>query len=170
MLYILYPFTHLLCWLIYFSSLYDIVSSVVRVRSAGTWHRGGMTGSGTLKCQDGRFYRGDFVNSERHGQGENYLCCYILRTSGQITTIQYLLSIRTLGYYYYLREGDEGDADRFYSGGRGSLYRIMEYEGAWVHGAREGLGKVTWVNRDTIEGPFRGGHPHGVCLYTYKRR
>ncbi len=55
-----------------------------------------------------------------------------------------------------------GDADRLLIGGQDSLYRIKEYDGSWVDGVREGLGIVTYVNNDKIEGGFVHGQPHGL--------
>ena len=108
-------------------------------RYTGSWVRGGMEGKGIFTCMDGRTYNGEFKNSKRHG----------------------------FGTQMYLQEGEDGDADAYYFGGRGSLYKIREYVGQWEDGIRNGSGKITYVTYDTIEGNFKGGQPHGVVLYTY---
>ena len=44
---------------------------------------------------------------------------------------------------------------------------MKEYDGLWEDGEREGLGMLTYVNNDKIEGGFRRGQPHGVVQYHF---
>jgi hypothetical protein len=48
------------------------------------------------------------------------------------------------------------------------LYRFQLYEGQWNHDEKEGQGIATYVNGDTIEGPFVKGQPHGILLYRFR--
>ena len=44
---------------------------------------------------------------------------------------------------------------------------MKEYDGMWEDGVREGLGMLTYINNDKIEGGFRCGQPHGVVQYHF---
>ena len=74
------------------------------------------------------------------------------------------------GTQHYLRDGEEGEVSRLYIGGIDSLYRMRSYHGSWVDGVREGVGVMTYINGDAIEGPFRKGQPHGKVLYRFAQQ
>jgi hypothetical protein len=67
----------------------------------------------------------------------------------------------------YLREGEAGDPQRYFIGGVGSLYRFKHYSGEWKYDEKDGEGKGTYVNGESVEGNFRKGRPHGILLYRY---
>jgi hypothetical protein len=71
------------------------------------------------------------------------------------------------GYYYYLREGDVGDPERYFIGGNDSLYRVKEYTGTWEDNEKHGSGILTYVNGDKLEGLFYHGQPHGLVQYQF---
>jgi hypothetical protein len=73
----------------------------------------------------------------------------------------------TQGSQSYLLEGESGDPDRLFIGGIDSLYRFKHYEGQWNNDEKEGQGKATYVNGDSIEGEFHRGQPHGILLYRF---
>ena len=41
----------------------------------------------------------------------------------------------------------------------------MKYEGEWYDNEKYGHGKLTYVNGDTIMGPFVHGQPHGLVEF-----
>lgn len=71
------------------------------------------------------------------------------------------------GTYYYLKARDIGDEKRLFIGGVCSLYRLKEYSGHWVDDARTGQGTATYINGDSVQGPFLNGHPHGTVVVTF---
>lgn len=68
---------------------------------------------------------------------------------------------------YYIKHGEAGKSTRHYIGGVDSMYRIREYTGEWVNNVREGNGRITYMNGDTLEGTFANGQPHGMMVYTF---
>ena len=67
----------------------------------------------------------------------------------------------------FLKDGEQGEPTRIFIGGIDSLYRPKVYIGTWESGERAGLGVLTYVTGESIEGIFVRGHAHGVCLVRF---
>jgi len=107
-------------------------------------------------------YTGKFARDFFHGQGE-FVCCDGRKYIGEWKNG----TKDGCGRYYYLRDGDIGDLDRYCIGGNDSMYRVKEYSGDWKENIREGKGIITYVNGDKVEGDMVKGQLHGTCQYHF---
>ena len=106
---------------------------------AGNYRSGLFHGFGEFRCYTGQYYKGEWKEGKRHGQGE----------------------------MFYIRDGEMGDIDRHCIGGVDSMYRMKLFQGEFVEDIRQGRGILTYTNDDRLEGHFENGQPHGTMLYYF---
>ena len=97
-------------------------------------------------------YTGEFRRDHWHGEGE-YKCCNGRTFKGNFRWGKK----HGYGLQMYLSDGE--------AGGYGAIYRFMKYEGDWYEDEKYGHGKLTYVNGDTLTGPFVHGQPHGLVEF-----
>ena len=97
-------------------------------------------------------YTGEFRRDHWHGEGE-YKCCNGRTFKGNFRWGKK----HGYGSQMYLSDGE--------AGGYGAIYRFMKYEGDWYEDEKYGHGKLTYVNGDTLTGPFVHGQPHGLVEF-----
>lgn len=105
----------------------------------GEYKQGLFHGFGEMRCMNGQLYKGMWSRGKKHGEGE----------------------------FFFLRDGEIGDAKRLFIGGVDSLYRFKSYKGQYVNDERQGNGVAVYTNGDTLEGHFEKGQPHGTIVCTF---
>jgi hypothetical protein len=107
------------------------------------------------------FFYGEFVDSKKHGSG-----CH-LYSNGFVYVGEYSDDKKINGVVIEHASGEDiyrGDWHEDNYGGTGKLrnpFQNSTYEGEFVRGLFDGLGKLTWSTGDYYEGSFKQGRMHG---------
>lgn len=143
----------------------------------GDWKTDNLMGFGTLTYANGDKYEGGFVNNERHGKGK-YIYANGKIDEGDFVNNKFIVAgSRTVGKQYvkkllyvnYTTQNvlnEEGKlVDRTTRGLK--EYTLIEYEGDFVNGIREGNGTLYTYPTDwewdaiVYEGEFKNGKENG---------
>lgn len=103
-------------------------------------HKGEMVEKGTLKCGNGDFYEGEFLNDNPHGYGKWTF------KSGTIYKGQFFDGV-------------------FSDNGEMTWTNGAKYKGEFKKGQRTGKGVYHWTNGDEYDGEFLDGKLHGWGAY-----
>ncbi len=103
-------------------------------------------------------YMGEWKRDHWHGEGE-YRCC-----DGRLYRGHFEWGKKHgKGFQEYVQDSHAGDPML------NGLYKRKAYDGEWIENMRVGHGKLTYVNGDTLTGPFVQGQPHGLIEVKFGR-